>query len=212
LSALPQHDERVTCLSCRFSYPAVRGYCPMCGAPVPAPEEVVPGPRPVSKANTAHSRGLPASVTQVFRRPLFIAAALLVVACGLFFWRARSGNPPDLIEPAPAIAATPPDPTPTSAAVPEKVAVPPQPARQSPTVSAPRAVPPVSTTDDPAELWKRVRKGNTEAEVTLAKLYLDGNRVTQNCEQARLLLLAAAKKQNRAADQALANLYPQRCP
>jgi hypothetical protein len=140
-----------------------------------------------------------------------VAAALLLVAGGLFLWRARNENPPDIIAPVPAIAATPPDPAPASAAAPENVAVQPKPVSRDPTVPASHAATPVPTTDDPAELWKRVGKGNADAEVTLAKLYLDGNRVTQNCEQAHLLLLAAAKKQNRAAAQVLSNLYPQRC-
>jgi len=213
LSALPQHDARLTCVSCRFSYPEVRGFCPMCGTPAPVPEEAAPGPRPVeAKTNTSDARALPVSLKQLVRRPLFVAAAMLAIACGLFFLRSRSASPPDIIAPAPAIAANSPQPTPPSAAVPEKVEEQPKPLSQGPIVPAPRAATPVSTTDDPAELWKRVRKGNTDSEVTLARLYLDGKGVTQNCEQARLLLQAAAKKRSRAADQVLSNLYPQRCP
>jgi hypothetical protein len=211
VSALPQHDERVTCLSCRFSYPAVRGYCPMCGAS--APEDAVLGPRPVADKAAATQVGRQrASRRHLVRTPLSLAVAVLVAACGLFFLRARSGNAPDIIAPAPAIAATPPGPVPPKATVSETVAVRPQLVSQEPPVPAVPAVAPVSTTDDPAELWKRVGNGNTDAEVTLARFYLDGHRVTQNCEQAHLLLLAAAKKRNRAADQVLSNLYPQRCP
>ncbi len=66
--------------------------------------------------------------------------------------------------------------------------------------------------DNAAELWKRVRRGDTGAEVSLAKLYLQGTRVSQNCEQAHLLLLAAAKKRHPEADRLLTNDYAQRCP
>jgi hypothetical protein len=43
-------------------------------------------------------------------------------------------------------------------------------------------------------LWKSVGKGNVEAEVTLADLYLRGEGVSRSCEQARLLLRTAAGK------------------
>lgn len=213
MSALPQHDERVMCLSCRFSYPGVRGFCPMCGTPAPAPEEVTLGPRPVEgKSNASHTRGLAASVKTLARRPLLVTTALLVVACGLFFLRARSAPTPDIMAPVPAIAATSFEPAPASAAAPEKVVLQPKPVSQDATVPPLHAATSASATDDPAELWKRIGKGNTDAEVTLARFYLDGHRVTQNCEQARLLLLSAAKRRNRVADQVLSNLYPQRCP
>jgi hypothetical protein len=68
-----------------------------------------------------------------------------------------------------------------------------------------------STLDDPVELWKKVQRGNTGAEIKLAKLYLEGTRVAQSCDQARVLLLAAAKKQSAEARNLLAGAYPQRC-
>lgn len=185
----------------------------MCGTPAPAPGEVVLGPRPVEgRASAQPSRGLAASVKQLVRRPLFVAAALLMVAGGLFLLRARSGNTPDMMSPVPAIAATTPDPTPPVAATAEKVDDPPKPVSQQPTLPGTPAATPISIADDPAELWKQVRKGNADAEVTLAKLYLDGKGVTRNCEQAHLLLVAAAKKRDRAAGQVLTSLYPLRCP
>jgi hypothetical protein len=66
--------------------------------------------------------------------------------------------------------------------------------------------------DDPIELWSRVRQGDTEAEVTLAKLYLRGTALERNCEQAHMLLLAAAQKQNKVADRILGGVYQQQCP
>jgi hypothetical protein len=55
---------------------------------------------------------------------------------------------------------------------------------------------------NPAEavglLWAAVEKGNTRAEVLLADLYLQGLGVAKNCDQARVLLTAAAKKSQEA--------------
>jgi hypothetical protein len=69
---------------------------------------------------------------------------------------------------------------------------------------------------DPAEearaLWIEVGKGNTSAEVTLARLYLIGGGVTKNCDQARVLLRAAAKKGNTEAISQLSQITRQGCP
>src|ERR1700741_1955914 len=40
--------------------------------------------------------------------------------------------------------------------------------------------------DDPVELWKAVKRGNVNAEVALADLYLQGKSVPQSCEQAHM--------------------------
>jgi TPR repeat protein len=45
-------------------------------------------------------------------------------------------------------------------------------------------------------LWTAVEKGNSNAEVALAELYRLGQGVAQNCDQARVLLSAAARKGN----------------
>jgi hypothetical protein len=69
---------------------------------------------------------------------------------------------------------------------------------------------------DPAEevraLWSAVGQGNTAAEVTLAKLYLIGGGVDKNCDQARVLLRAAAKKGNTEAISKLSQITRQGCP
>jgi type II secretory pathway predicted ATPase ExeA len=49
---------------------------------------------------------------------------------------------------------------------------------------------------DPAQLWAEVRAENSDAEVDLARLYLEGTAVTQNCAQAEVLLRAAARRGN----------------
>ncbi len=69
---------------------------------------------------------------------------------------------------------------------------------------------------DPADrarlLWAAVAQGNTSAEVALAKLYLIGGGVTKNCDQARVLLQAAAKKGNGEALDKLSQINQQGCP
>ena len=69
---------------------------------------------------------------------------------------------------------------------------------------------------NPAEevraLWSAVGQGNTAAEVTLAKLYLIGGGVAKNCDQARVLLRAAAKKGNAEAISKLSQITRQGCP
>jgi len=60
-------------------------------------------------------------------------------------------------------------------------------------------------------LWKAVKRGSVNAEVALANLYLEGEAVPQNCEQAHMLLSAAAMKGSKAADNLLKSSYAERC-
>ena len=52
-------------------------------------------------------------------------------------------------------------------------------------------------------LWKAVGKHNTQAALLLSDLYVRGDGVPRNCDQARLLLVAAARKGGSAAAQQL---------
>jgi hypothetical protein len=70
----------------------------------------------------------------------------------------------------------------------------------------------LSPAEQVRDLWSEVGKGNTSAEVTLAKLYLIGGGVTKNCDQARVLLRAAAKKGNPEATAKLSQITRQGCP
>jgi TPR repeat protein len=58
----------------------------------------------------------------------------------------------------------------------------------------------------PAQLWNAVQSGNSNAAVTLANLYIKGEGVPQNCQQARVLLLVASEKRNAAAIKRLQEL------
>jgi TPR repeat protein len=60
-------------------------------------------------------------------------------------------------------------------------------------------------------LWKAVGKQNTTATLLLADLYSRGDGVAKNCDQARLLLVAAAKKGNSAAADKLRSIESAGC-
>jgi type IV secretory pathway VirB10-like protein len=60
-------------------------------------------------------------------------------------------------------------------------------------------------------LWRAVAKGNVSATITLSDLYLRGDGVPKSCDQARLLLDAAARKGGGAAAERLRNLQAFGC-
>jgi hypothetical protein len=64
----------------------------------------------------------------------------------------------------------------------------------------------------PQQLWASVQAGNTKAAVELAELYIDGEGVPQNCDQARVLLLVASEKRNAGAIKRLQELDKTGCP
>lgn len=55
-------------------------------------------------------------------------------------------------------------------------------------------------------LWKSIAKQNSEATLVLADLYLKGDGVSKNCDQARVLLDSAARKGVSGAGERLRNL------
>jgi hypothetical protein len=87
---------------------------------------------------------------------------------------------------------------------------------ERPAPSSEESSPTTTRKQDPADevraLWSAVGQGNTAAEVTLAKLYLIGGGVPKNCDQARVLLRAAAKKGNGEAISKLSQITRQGCP
>jgi TPR repeat protein len=58
-----------------------------------------------------------------------------------------------------------------------------------------------------AWLWKSTAKGNPDAPVQLADMYIKGDGVPRSCEQAMVLLKTAAEKENARARNRLASLY-----
>ena len=59
---------------------------------------------------------------------------------------------------------------------------------------------------NPNQLWGEVQAGNSKAAVELAELYIKGDGVPRNCQQARVLLLVASEKRNTAAIKRLHDL------
>lgn len=79
-------------------------------------------------------------------------------------------------------------------------------------LSASGAPGPDSSTPSVSDLWLAVQRGDVDSEVALARLYLSGTpAVSKNCEQARVLFKAAAKKGNVDAQHELDNLPAQGC-
>jgi hypothetical protein len=64
----------------------------------------------------------------------------------------------------------------------------------------------------PQQLWSAVESGNVQAALTLADLYLRGDGVPANCDQARVLLLVASKKGSAKAVKELQELDSAGCP
>lgn len=215
-----QNEERVTCSSCRFRYPRIRGFCPICGAAASAGEPAGPLRRAakerVVKRETDAALGyrIREALTPRLRNPIPVVIPVVVLACALYFWFGRSGKVTNESGPAAAIAPAPasPEPGPHSATAPDsKSAEAVIPATVHPITEASLLAKTSLIEKDPVELWKRVQRGSSEAEVALAKLYLEGTSVAQNCEQARLLLQAASKKGNSTASKVLSGVYSERC-
>ena len=153
-----------------------------------------------------------------FRKPATVvislmSAALLVCTMSYFTLRSRSAEKTPA---APSLGATSSEPNIKSASAPLHGSDE-SPAEDANSRSAKPGPERISKTetetkdDSPTELWNRVRHGNTEAEVALAKLYLQGTALERSCEQAHQLLLAASRKRSKAADSLLAGAYAQQC-
>jgi hypothetical protein len=78
--------------------------------------------------------------------------------------------------------------------------------------SLPESRPAKKTLVTPQQLWSSVKGGNTKAAVALADLYLRGDGVPVNCDQARVLLTVAAKANNAEAIKKLQELDDTGCP
>lgn len=207
MSALPQEDTRVACLSCRYTYASVRGFCPICGAPAPS-YEVLQGLHEVKRLEKLMSdepKGFPLG-----RSILLAVAAILIVSAWLLLRIASHREVPGAKPLVSAAAASPPAQAAVSEPVQKTEAVVVVPAAQRSRIES-STVQDVSADDSIESLWVRVRHGDVRAEISLATRYMNGAGVSQNCEQARLLLSAAAKKKIYGADQILAGDYRAHC-
>jgi hypothetical protein len=222
ISVSHRTDEFITCHSCDFRYPSSRGLCVMCGAPpartaapAPAASEAVLEPHGSRRATQVTISGEPPQPEVEARgseKSIWLGVAVSVVVLVPLLLVIHNWKSPRATDPAAVVNGAGPQRNSATIAAPVRTAKPPA---KKDHVPAPEQQQAESQTpaspQDPAELWKDVRGGSARAEVTLARLYLDGNTVPQSCEQTHMLLLAASKKGYKAADSLLAGAYLQRC-
>lgn len=193
-----ENDERVICSSCQFRYARIRGFCPLCG--ISAPNDDAP----------CHARNAAEGFPQRPRKATPALAPMTLLICASLFM-VRSDKAPIGAAQTFTTAGTFLSSSRTSAAAPQSAPQRTRPSSRDFSSTESRAENSDEGTHDPAELWTRVQRGSTNAEIELAKLYLDGKEVAQNCEQAHLLLLAASKKRSSVASRLLSGAYYQRC-
>ena len=93
-----------------------------------------------------------------------------------------------------------------------QAAVAPAPAASMAHSSSGQVQQPKKVSATPLQLWSALQAGNIKAAVALADLYIRGEGVPVNCEQARILLLIASKKNNAEASKKLQELDKGGCP
>jgi hypothetical protein len=170
-------------------------------------------------------------VPNLYRLYLAIAVAVLLLALVYMVWRGMVWGGTKSLPPTPhSVAATGAQTTP---AQPESAASSPPPAAPDgnrPEGNLPAPTEPAVTQSDAtlrnqggadaprlvttaakppatvADLWTAVGKGNVLATVALADLYLRGDGVAKNCDQARVLLQAAQRKGSKTAASRLRDL------
>jgi hypothetical protein len=206
-------DEVVTCASCEYRYPRIQAVCNICGTPAPAirPQVLTPETEIAQTENRrpAAVRGATGQSLRPKQAGLVVVAAVVTFALLSLVDNGRIlpvGNSQSDV----AAARFEQDP----ANVPSPGTVADVPDVRPPYEKAAKIQTAELASDaslDPAKLWQAVKRGSTHAEVTLAKLYLDGDVVEQSCEQAHLLLLVASKKGNGLAETLLTGAYAERC-
>jgi hypothetical protein len=215
----PVSDEPITCASCEYRYPRSRAICPMCGTAAPAVEPIQP-PSPVPNKFRTNHKTLQSSLNSQPRPPhpglrrlipiVVVSIVLIVVSSVLYEVHKRnlakeSGSAAEL-------TATSGQPKVKNA---DQRHIARNPVRRVqhliPAKLGTAQTPDTAKEDDPVELWKAVKRGNVSAEVALANLYLQGKSVSQNCEQAHMLLQTASTKGSKAADTLLKSSYAERC-
>ena len=208
-------DEPITCASCEYRYPPSERICPMCGTEPLQPLLAVLNTfsRARHEVRPSSSDGQQGTLGPGLRRLIPVVVVLIaLMAVTSFFYKSRKDQ---LAKESGAAT----EPTATS----EQIKL--ENTGGRPIVHNPvRGVQHLVTAKlgtaqttnaakeaDAVELWKAVKRGSVSAEVALANLYLEGEAVPQNCEQAHMLLHAASMKGNKAADDLLESSYTVRC-
>jgi len=213
-------DEPITCPSCEYCYPRSKAICAMCGTAAPAIEPLQPlSAVPDEFSGADHEAGPSSSDNQQrphhpgLRRliPVVVALIALMVVTS-FFYEVRKDNLRQESGSAAELTATSGRPKLENASQRHIVRNPIKGVQRVVTAKLGTAQTiDAAKEDDPVELWKAVKRGSVSAEVALANLYLEGEAVPQNCEQAHMLLFAASMKGSKAADNFLKSSYAERC-
>jgi hypothetical protein len=212
-------DQPIACTSCEYRYPRSQAICPMCGTVAPAVEPIQP-PSPLpSEFRTDHKSrrssldSQPRSHRLGLRRLIsIIVVSIVLMVVSSIFYEAHKRKLAKQSGSASESTATSAQPKVKNA---DQRHIARNPLRRiQPVIPAKLGTaqtPDTAKEDDPVELWKAVKRGNVIAEVALAKLYLQGKSVPQNCEQAHMLLQTASTKGSKPADTLLKSSYAERC-
>jgi hypothetical protein len=206
--------EPITCASCEYRYPPSERICPMCGTEPLGP--LLAFPNKFSRANGKVKPSNSANQQKPSRPGLrrlisVVAVSIALMAVTSLFYEVRKGNLPK--ESGSAAELTAPSGLPKlENAGRQRIVHNPVRGVQQFVARKLRTVQTIAVKEaDPVELWKAVKRGSVNAEVALANLYLEGEAIPQNCEQAHMLLYAASVKGSKAADDFLKNSYAERC-
>ncbi len=214
------NDEPITCASCEYRYARSVGVCAMCGTPAPAIESLQALPVIPDEFSGADHEGCVSRSDSQQKLPKpglkrlipIIAVSIAVILFVWFSHEVREGKLPRESGPAAELTRTIEQPK-LEIAGPRHIVhssgkgVQHLVAAKLGTAQATDS----AKEDDPAELWNAVKRGSVPAEVALANLYLKGEAVPQNCEQAHMLLRAASMKGSKFADDFLKSSYRERC-
>ena len=213
-------DEPITCASCEYCYPRSKAICVMCGTAAPAVEPLRPLSAVPNEFSGADHEAGPSSFDSQQRAPrprlrrlipvVVVLIALMLVTS--FFYEVRKNNLSEGSGSAAKLTATSGRPKLENTGQRHIVHNPVRGVQHTVTakLGTTQTIDAVKE-DDPVELWKAVKRGNVSAEVALANIYLEGEAVPKNCEQAHMLLFAASMKGSKAADNFLKSGYAERC-
>ena len=206
--------EPITCASCEYRYPPSERICPMCGTEPLQPLLAFPNKlgRGSHKVKPSHSDSQQRPPSPGLRRliPVVVVSIALMVVTS-FFYKSRNVNLPKESGAAAELTASSGQPKLENAGQRHIVHNPVRGVQQFVARKLRTAQTIAAKEADPVELWKAVKRGSVNAEVALANLYLEGEAVPQNCEQAHMLLYAASMKGSKAADNFLKNSYAEQC-
>jgi hypothetical protein len=207
-------DELITCASCEYRYPSSEGICGMCGTEALRPLLAVPNKfrraRREVKPSIANSQPEP-SRPGFWKLTPVVVVLIAITLVAAFFNKNRNSNLPKESGSAGELTATSGQPKPENAIERHLVHSPVTGVQQFVARKLRTAQTIAVKEADPVELWKAVKRGSVNAEVALANLYLEGEAVPRNCEQAHMLLSAASMKGSKTAEDYLKSSYAERC-